>query len=162
MGKSVAYYGLRTNASQLLAGAGVNAVRRRIKLDALLHDEVLLEGGVFTLTAGPSLVNPIYKPDWPDDTKPRWQTASDRHPRGVFQIRESSAMEGLLLDPDALEDIANETGIPLEYRCRPGFGGTRVSQSHHRRATAAMDVHAHATGARTSAPLPLAPMGLGK
>ena len=76
--KSIAYFGLRTNAYQLVSGAGVNAVRRRIKLAGLLHDEVALEAGLYLLTAGGGSSVPMYMSQPPDEDESRFQTPPTR------------------------------------------------------------------------------------
>lgn len=43
---------LRSNASQLLAGAPVEAVRRKLKFASVVYDELLIEGGSLTIQAG--------------------------------------------------------------------------------------------------------------
>jgi hypothetical protein len=48
---SVAWFGLRTNAQQLIQGAGARAVRRRIKRASLINDKVLLQSGTYRLLA---------------------------------------------------------------------------------------------------------------
>ena len=45
---------LRSNAHSLLAGAPVQGLRRRLKQAAISYDEVLLEGGGLSITAGTS------------------------------------------------------------------------------------------------------------
>ena len=101
MDPSVAYFGLRTNAHQLVSGAGVAAVKRRIKLASLLHDQVMLELGIYELQAGPSGSLPIYYSGPAEGEVVRWQTPRERHPHGGFHwgLRRSDAPEGTLFRP---------------------------------------------------------------
>ena len=67
---------LRSNAHSLLAGAPVQGLRRRLKQAAISYDEVLLEGGALSITAGPSgrVEMPL-----PDEDSVAFQTAHHRH-----------------------------------------------------------------------------------
>ena len=51
---STIFFPLRSNASALIAGAGIASVRRRILAAALLTDQVILESGLHTSWAGPT------------------------------------------------------------------------------------------------------------
>jgi integrase len=52
--ESVIVVPLQSNASALLAGAPVAALRRRLKFASLFLDRLLLETGIFRVHAGPS------------------------------------------------------------------------------------------------------------
>src|SRR5688572_5296560 len=73
--RSTAYFPLRSNAASLLAGRQIGEVRRRIKRAALLHDEVILEGGTYDLHAGPDGSWGMWRPD---TGRERWQTPAHR------------------------------------------------------------------------------------
>lgn len=65
---------LRSNAYSLVAGAGVESVRRRLKIAALMFDRLILEAGQVTIGAGPT-----GNVEFPRLSSPaRWQAASDR------------------------------------------------------------------------------------
>ena len=76
------YFPLRSNASALVAGLGVESVRRRLKLCSLLYDEVFIETGQRSIQAGP---NGSF--DGSRQTE-RWQTSHERSvaQKGGFQI----------------------------------------------------------------------------
>lgn len=85
--KSTLLVPLRSNGSTLVAGAPVAAFRRRLKYASILFDQLLLEGGVLRLNAGPSLsfsVVELFNPQAPA----RWQTATARHAaeKNPFQL----------------------------------------------------------------------------
>jgi hypothetical protein len=82
--RSVAYFGLRTNAYQLVAGAGVNAVRRRLKLAGLLHDEVVIEAGTLEVSAGQGQSSIMHLADGVEGVPQRWQSPRARRPTGEF------------------------------------------------------------------------------
>ncbi|GAA3518437.1 hypothetical protein GCM10022234_12380 [Aeromicrobium panaciterrae] len=67
---------LRSNAHSLLAGAPIQGLRRRLKQAAISYDEVLLESGGLSITAGPSgrIEMPL-----PDEGSLAFQTAHQRH-----------------------------------------------------------------------------------
>lgn len=81
---SVAFYGLRTNAHQLLAGAGASAFRRRLKVDSLLHDEIVMEAGAYEVLAGQGHRVERYFAE-PEADRMRRQSPFDRRPRGTFR-----------------------------------------------------------------------------
>jgi hypothetical protein len=68
---------IRSNAHSLVAGSGVESVRRRIKAGSLLYDEVLLEAGVAHLQAGPHAASNMHLPSR-SGVRPRWQTPAQR------------------------------------------------------------------------------------
>lgn len=74
---SRAYFPLRSNAKSLVVGQSLNSVRRRIKLSALLHDEVWIEDGVFIQWAGPTGGFSSWLPSDRQETV-RWQTPRER------------------------------------------------------------------------------------
>jgi hypothetical protein len=71
---------LRSNASTLVAGAPVAALRRRLKFASLFFERVFLETGIYRVSAGPAGASSFIVPPDGDDP-PRWQTAADRHAR---------------------------------------------------------------------------------
>ena len=71
------YFPLRSNAASLLKGAPVGSVLRRIKLGALLHDQVWLEEGVWDGQAGPRGAMQFWSPPGPGARR-GWQTARER------------------------------------------------------------------------------------
>ena len=76
--ESVLVVPLRSNASTLVAGAPVARLRRRLKFASLFFDRLLLETGIYKVSAGPRGASSfIVPPD--EDNPPRWQTAADRH-----------------------------------------------------------------------------------
>ena len=68
---------LRTNASALLTGGPLAAVRRRLKLASLFYDRVHLEAGVFRMQVGSGGKFDVV--EYPDPSLPRWQTPQQRH-----------------------------------------------------------------------------------
>jgi hypothetical protein len=68
---------LRSNASTLLAGAPIAAMRRRLKFASLFYDRLLLETGIFRVNAGPHGSSSFIVPPTEDDP-PRWQTPAER------------------------------------------------------------------------------------
>jgi hypothetical protein len=78
--ESVLVVPLRSNASTLLAGAPVAALRRRLKFASLFFDRLLLETGIYRVNAGPTAASSFIVPPTEDDP-PRWQTPADRHAR---------------------------------------------------------------------------------
>jgi hypothetical protein len=69
---------LRSNASTLLAGAPVAAMRRRLKFASLYHDRVLLEAGILSMQYGPHGGASVMT--FPTEREPvRWQTPRGRH-----------------------------------------------------------------------------------
>jgi hypothetical protein len=75
--QSAIYFPLRSNAASLMAGQGVAGVRRRLMLASLLHDHVLLEGGTWVATMGPSGGFSIWQPPT-GELPPRWQAPRRR------------------------------------------------------------------------------------
>jgi hypothetical protein len=69
---------LRSNASTLLTGNPVAAMRRRLKFACLFYEQVLLETGILRVQAGPGGSTSFVSPPTRDDP-PRWQTPADRH-----------------------------------------------------------------------------------
>ena len=82
-----ALFGLRTNAHQLIAGTGVAAVRRRIGLAGLFHDRVVLELGIYDLSAGPTGNMPRYHPGPLAGETVRWQSPRERGTTEPFHVR---------------------------------------------------------------------------
>jgi hypothetical protein len=82
---STLIFPLRSNGKSLIAGAGVNSVRARIKYASLFYDRILLEGGVHSLMAGP---NGFFSSVFPADQSfpPHWQTTSERGRAQAQQI----------------------------------------------------------------------------
>ena len=76
--ESVIVVPLRSNASTLLAGAPIAALRRRLKFASLFFDRLLLETGIFRVHAGPSGASSFIVPPTEHDP-PRWQTPAERH-----------------------------------------------------------------------------------
>jgi hypothetical protein len=76
--ESVLVVPLRSNASTLLAGASIAALRRRLKFASLFFDRLLLETGIFRVHAGPTGASSFVVPPTEDDP-PRWQTPAERH-----------------------------------------------------------------------------------
>jgi hypothetical protein len=69
---------LRSNASTLLTGRPIAAMRRRLKFASVYHDRLLLEAGILTVQVGPSggstwLTMPT------EQQTVRWQTPRARH-----------------------------------------------------------------------------------
>jgi hypothetical protein len=69
------FFPLRSNASALVAGPSVAAVRRRILVAGLLHDQVILESGIHYTWAGPGGANEMTAHG---ESPPRWQTLRER------------------------------------------------------------------------------------
>lgn len=69
------YYPLRANAYGIVRGAQLAAFERRLKLSALLHDEVILDDGYWIGQAGPrgssEMRIPRDDPSWPGLQTPR-------------------------------------------------------------------------------------------
>lgn len=78
--ESVLVVPLRSNASTLLAGAPVAALRRRLKFASLFFDRLLLETGIYRVNAGPRGASSFIVPPTEGDP-PRWQTPAERHER---------------------------------------------------------------------------------
>ena len=74
--ESTIYFPLSSNTRSLLAGAPVRSVIRRIKVGALFHDHVVLQGGQWDRTAGPRGGMSWWTP--PKAHGARWQTAQER------------------------------------------------------------------------------------
>src|SRR5262245_5440390 len=53
-GRTGIYFPLRSNAHSLLTGAPLRSLLRRLKVAALLHDNVYLEAGEWTARSGPA------------------------------------------------------------------------------------------------------------
>src|SRR5713226_6039176 len=71
---STIFFPLRSNAKSLLVGRHLEAVRSRIKTAALLHDQVFIEGGEWSVYAGGTGSSALWNP------KPsEWQTARERN-----------------------------------------------------------------------------------
>jgi hypothetical protein len=75
--ESVLLVPLRSNASTLLAGAPIAAMRRRLKLASLIFDQVLLETGMLSVSAGPSGASRMTSYSENLDSL-RWQTPRER------------------------------------------------------------------------------------
>jgi hypothetical protein len=76
--ESVLVVPLRSNASTLLAGAPIAALRRRLKFASLFFDRLLLETGIYRVHAGPTGASSFIVPPSEED-RPRWQTPAERH-----------------------------------------------------------------------------------
>ena len=76
--RSAIIFPLRSNAHALLAGAPVGAVRGRLKLAALFYDRLLVEEGVWSVSAGPGGTFAMWTPRVIGE-EPSWQTSRDRH-----------------------------------------------------------------------------------
>ena len=74
---STIFFPLRSNASALIAGSSVAAVRRRILVAGLLHDHVILEDGLYMSWAGATGASDVH--GRVGTRTPRWQTTRDRH-----------------------------------------------------------------------------------
>ena len=75
--ESVLVVPLRSNASTLLAGAPIAAMRRRLKFASLFYDRLFLETGIFRVNAGPHGSSSFIVPPTEGDP-PRWQTPAER------------------------------------------------------------------------------------
>jgi len=71
---SVILFPLQSNGYGLLAGAPVEAVRRRLKFASVMYEDVLLEAGSFVVEAGPAGTSAY----WLDEAKDRFQTSRER------------------------------------------------------------------------------------
>jgi hypothetical protein len=72
-----AFFPLRSNAYALMAGSSVADVRRRIKVAALLHDQVLIDAGSFYVTIGTAGATQFrFAPGQAPDED--WQTPQER------------------------------------------------------------------------------------
>ena len=74
---SIVYFPLRSNAKALLAGAPVAALRRRMKVAALLYEQIYLEVGAIEITAG-SGGSFVDRPPLEEAVSMPWQTAAER------------------------------------------------------------------------------------
>jgi hypothetical protein len=74
---SVLVVPLRSNASTLVAGAPIAAMRRRLKFASLFYDRLFLESGILRIQAGPRGSSRFLVPPSKDDP-PRWQTPAER------------------------------------------------------------------------------------
>jgi len=75
---SALFVPLRSNASTLLTGAPIAAMRRRLKFASLFYDHLYLEWGVLRVQVGPHGGSSFLSP--PTDQRPaRWQTPRQRH-----------------------------------------------------------------------------------
>lgn len=97
--ESVLLVPLRSNASALLTGTPIKAVRRRLKFASIFFDRVFLEAGVFRMDAGPDGFLDVIR--WSDSERTRWQTPRQRH----------DAQEASFLGDRSNKQI---TGIPAE------------------------------------------------
>jgi hypothetical protein len=68
---------LRSNASSLLTGTPVAAIRRRLKFASLFFDHIYLEWGVYRTQAGPHGHFGVIEEPRPENP-PRWQTPGER------------------------------------------------------------------------------------
>jgi len=76
--ESVLVVPVRSNASTLLAGAPIAALRRRLKFASLFFDRLILESGIFKVSAGPTGASAFIVPA-DESVPPRWQTPAQRH-----------------------------------------------------------------------------------
>jgi hypothetical protein len=83
---------LRSNASTLLTGRPIVAMRQRLKYASLLHDHVLLEDDMLRLQAGPGGSWAVVEPVKPQDHV-RWQTPKQRHASQAEPFQVSIAPE---------------------------------------------------------------------
>jgi hypothetical protein len=75
--ESVLVVPLRSNASTLLTGAPIAAMRRRLKFASLFYDRIFLETGILRVHAGPDGSSSFIVPPT-EDNPPRWQTPAER------------------------------------------------------------------------------------
>jgi hypothetical protein len=78
---------LRSNASTLLTGRPIAAMRRRLKFASVYHDRLLLEAGILKVQVGPGGGSTIHTMPAEQQTV-RWQTPHARHvaEQGRFQL----------------------------------------------------------------------------
>ena len=76
--ESVLVVPLRSNASTLLTGMPIAALRRRLKFASVFYDRLLLETGILRVQAGPTGFSRFIVPPSEQD-RPRWQTPAERH-----------------------------------------------------------------------------------
>ena len=88
---------LRSNGKSLLAGPSVESVKRRIKFASLYFDQVLLEEGIFDMSAGPGGSSGFVRPPLEGEV-PRWQTPPGR---GAEQRRSFAVSVGRDQGPGA-------------------------------------------------------------
>ena len=74
---SALFVPLRSNGSALLTGKPIESVRRRLKFASVYFDHVLLEAGIFDVSAGPGGWLGAVRPPL-DGEIPRWQTPGRR------------------------------------------------------------------------------------
>jgi hypothetical protein len=75
--ESALFVPLRSNGSALLTGKPIESVRRRLKFASLYFDYVLLEAGIFDMSAGPDGSSGFVRAPM-DGEIPRWQTPGRR------------------------------------------------------------------------------------
>jgi hypothetical protein len=75
---STIYFPLRSNAASLITGRGIGEVRRRLMLASLLHDELWIEAGLLSVTAGSDGSNSWHTRGL-DPATVRWQSPRSRH-----------------------------------------------------------------------------------
>ncbi len=85
---------LRSNASTLLTGTPIVAMRRRLKYASVFYDEVLLESGILRVQAGPRGSSSFISPPTQDDPA-RWQTPAERHAATGAPFAVAVAPEGI-------------------------------------------------------------------
>lgn len=104
--ESVLVVPLRSNASTLLAGAPIAAMRRRLKFASLFYDRLFLETGIFRVNAGPHGSSSFILPPTEGDP-PRWQTPAERRAR-------TGVTFAVAVSPDGRPDVAPRTLIASE------------------------------------------------
>ena len=76
--ESALFVPLRSNASTLLTGRPIVAMRRRLKYASVFYDRLYLEAGILHLQAGPNGGVNFVEPST-DQRPARWQTPRQRH-----------------------------------------------------------------------------------
>jgi hypothetical protein len=118
--ESTLVFPLRSNGKSLIAGAGVNSVRTRIKYASLFYERILLEGGVHSLMAGP---NGFFSSVFPADPSfpPHWQTTAERRRAQARQIVVTMGREPLGGGPPIAAGtvVHSDPGIAWESTFEP-------------------------------------------
>jgi hypothetical protein len=108
---------LRSNASALLTGAPIAALRRRLKFASIFYDRLLLETGIFRAYAGPTGTSSFIVPPSEQDP-PRWQTPAERHAGTGVRFAVAIGREGT---PDAAPQtvVSSEASISWTATLHP-------------------------------------------
>jgi hypothetical protein len=103
---------LRSNASTLLTGRPIAAMRRRLKLASVYHDRLLLEAGILMVQVGPKGGSTWHTMPTEQQTV-RWQTPHARHlaEQGRFQLAMGREMTPGVLAETMSTFIDSETSI---------------------------------------------------